>query len=486
MKSAAKLSSSGHSKRYHHQHRRQRQRSLRPEFGSTVQYIPSMMDTLLVEMGYTASHFQSVKKRICQVYQLLVEALSRHDPLPWLVRDAIESLVLAPPLLNVSQPQKQSLQARPSVATCMCLNSSGANSWGHPQQLSEKPRLQSKSDIDTITAMDIPYTLRHFDCDISAAVNISEGTSRRVTGGGTGGTVSFSLSEGRTTCARSRVSFENSKSDAPQRAVCRAIAEFLVTRRLTSIVRRAARATTTAGGNGSVCETSGTPAGTYAPHNSLASAASRAASSTVSSRTSSPSGLPMLKCHVSDRGGGGRCNGSRSLTAPIPLTAAGAMDGSNSNRATNTLMSNGAPSSFVSMVAPSEFGGSASTVGYGEAGEATGGVGIGRLCPKHLDRSSGPASESSCAVCASQHFLHRHLQRLAQESGGVGLARLEDALCDALHLQEQWRRSVRWVATCVKDNRLPESIRPLVRCVCAAETNCCGSCEEGGVRKTKK
>uniref|UniRef100_A0A1I8J4A9 Uncharacterized protein n=1 Tax=Macrostomum lignano TaxID=282301 RepID=A0A1I8J4A9_9PLAT len=470
MKSAAKLSSSGHSKRYHHQHRRQRQRSLRPEFGSTVQYIPSMMDTLLVEMGYTASHFQSVKKRICQVYQLLVEALSRHDPLPWLVRDAIESLVLAPPLLNVSQPQQQSLQARPSVATCMCLNSSGANSWGHPQQLSEKPRLQSKSDIDTITAMDIPYTLRHFDCDISAAVNISEGTSRRVTGGGTGGTVSFSLSEGRTTCARSRVSFENSKSDAPQRAVCRAIAEFLVTRRLTSIVRRAARATTTAGGNGSVCETSGTPAGT----------SSRAASSTVSSRTSSPSGLPMLKCHVSDRGGGGRCNGSRSLTAPIPLTAAGAMDGSNSNRATNTLMSNGAPSSFVSMVAPSEFGGSASTVGYGEAGEATGGVGIGRLCPKHLDRSSGPASESSCAVCASQHFLHRHLQRLAQESGGVGLARLEDALCDALHLQEQWRRSVRWVATCVKDNRLPESIRPLVRCVCAAETNCCGSCEEGG------
>uniref|UniRef100_A0A1I8G652 Uncharacterized protein n=1 Tax=Macrostomum lignano TaxID=282301 RepID=A0A1I8G652_9PLAT len=476
MKSAAKLSSSGHSKRYHHQHRRQRQRSLRPEFGSTVQYIPSMMDTLLVEMGYTASHFQSVKKRICQIYQLLVEALSRHDPLPWLVRDAIESLVLAPPLLNVSQPQQQSLQARPSVATCMCLNSSGANSWGHPQQLSEKPRLQSKSDIDTITAMDIPYTLRHFDCDISAAVNISEGTSRRVTGGGTGGTVSFSLSEGRTTCARSRVSFENSKSDAPQRAVCRAIAEVLVTRRLTSIVRRAARAAATAGGNGSVCETSGTPAGT----------SSKAASSTVSSRTSSPPGLPMLKCHVSDRGGGGRCNGSRSLTAPIPLTAAGAMDGSNSNRATNTLMSNGAPSSFVSMVAPSEFGGlpapsaTAKPVKQLEASESAA-CARSTWTDRAAQRANPPAQSAP-----SQHFLHHHLQRLAQESGGVGLARLEDALCDALHLQEQWRRSVRWVATCVKDNRLPESIRPLVRCVCAAETNCCGSCEEGGVRKTKK
>uniref|UniRef100_A0A1I8FFD8 PID domain-containing protein n=1 Tax=Macrostomum lignano TaxID=282301 RepID=A0A1I8FFD8_9PLAT len=251
--------------------------------GATLHYLPSVMDTLSVEMGHTPGHFQSVKSRICQVYQLLVGGAQPPRPPALAGSRRYRVRNVGAPFLTVSQPQRQSLQARPSIATCMCLNSSGANSWGHPQQLSEKPRLQSKSDIDTITAMDIPYTLRHFDCDISAAVNISEGTSRRVTGGGTGGTVSFSLSEGRTTCARSRVSFENSKSDAPQRAVlsrdCRSpgdsAADFDC-------------ASSSEGGSDSRRQRQCL----------LASAASKAASSTVSSRTSSPSGLPMLKCHV--------------------------------------------------------------------------------------------------------------------------------------------------------------------------------------------
>ncbi|PAA77920.1 hypothetical protein BOX15_Mlig002912g5 [Macrostomum lignano] len=100
-----------------------------------------------------------------------------------------------------------------------------------------------------------------------------------------------------------------------------------------------------------------------------------------------------------------------------------------------------------------------------------------RLCLLHstpggfkASLKPSPTASSTCAVCASRHFLLRQLGRMVASRATGQLAELERTLGDCLEQQRRWQRSLQWIASNVKEHRLPGSVRPFVNsCGCSAD-----------------